>query len=178
MINPNFDSLDDFKITTSNYDAEFGSAGGALLQVTTKSGAKQIHGSLFEFLRNSAANAADPFTLQNPPLRWNQFGGSFGAPIRKNRIFVFADYQGRAVALVDRSSPQSQLKLNGTATYPAAAGGVARVCGVSPPIRLLQRQLHPSVAQLDPVLVPQFLVCIRTSHNHPASAAWSDRKRR
>ncbi len=94
VINPNFDSLEDFKVTTSNYDAEFGSAGGALLQVTTKSGSNQIHGSLFEFLRNSAANAADPFTLENPPLRWNQFGGSFGAPIRKDSIFVFVDYQG------------------------------------------------------------------------------------
>lgn len=94
VINPNLDSLQDFKISTSNYDAEFGSAAGALLEVTTKSGSNQIHGSLFEFLRNSAATAADPFTLQNPPLRWNQFGGSFGAPIRKDRIFVFADYQG------------------------------------------------------------------------------------
>jgi hypothetical protein len=88
------DSLQDFKISTSNHDAEFGSAAGALMQATTKSGTNQIHGSLFEFLRNSAANAADPFTLQNPPLRWNQFGGSFGAPVQKNRIFVFLDYQG------------------------------------------------------------------------------------
>ena len=60
VINPNLDSLENFKVTTSNYDAEFGSAGGALLQVTAKSGTNQIHGTLFQFLRNSAANAADP----------------------------------------------------------------------------------------------------------------------
>ncbi|HEX4769751.1 MAG TPA: carboxypeptidase-like regulatory domain-containing protein [Bryobacteraceae bacterium] len=94
VINPSLDSLQDFKVSTSNYDAEFGSAAGALVQATTKSDTNQIHGSLFEFLRNSAANAADPFTLQNPPLRWNQFGGSFGGSIRKDRIFVFGDYQG------------------------------------------------------------------------------------
>ncbi len=94
VINPNLDSLQDFKVSTGNYDVEFGSAAGALLQATTKSGTNRIHGSLFEFLRNSAANAADPFTLQNPPLRWNQFGGSFGGPIRKDRVFLFADYQG------------------------------------------------------------------------------------
>src|SRR6185437_2839999 len=53
VINPNLDSLQDFKISTSNYDAEFGSAAGALLQATTKSGTNQVHGSLFEFLRNA-----------------------------------------------------------------------------------------------------------------------------
>lgn len=94
VINPNIDSLQDFKVTTSNYDAEFGSASGALIQATTASGTNHIHGTLFEFLRNNVANAADPFTLQNPPIRWNQFGGSIGAPIRKNRMFAFFDYQG------------------------------------------------------------------------------------
>lgn len=94
VINPNIDSLQDFKVTTSNYDAEFGSASGALIQATTSSGTNQFHGTLFEFLRNNVTNAADPFTLQNPPIRWNQFGGSLGAPILKNRLFGFFDYQG------------------------------------------------------------------------------------
>jgi hypothetical protein len=94
VINPNIDSLQDFKVTTSNYDAEFGSASGALLQATTASGTNQFHGTLFEFLRNNITNAADPFTLQNPPIRWNQFGGSLGAPVLKNRLFGFFDYQG------------------------------------------------------------------------------------
>src|SRR5450432_2004825 len=94
VVNPNLDSLQDFKVSTSNYDAEFGSASGALLQATTKSGTNRWHGSLFEFLRNSVANAADPFTLLNPPLRWNQFGGSVGGPIVKDKLFGFFDYQG------------------------------------------------------------------------------------
>ncbi len=94
VINPNLDSLQDFKVTTSNYDAEFGSVSGALLQATTKSGANQWHGSLFEFLRNDFFNAADHFTSLNPPLRWNQFGGSVGGAIVKNKVFFFFDYQG------------------------------------------------------------------------------------
>jgi hypothetical protein len=94
VINPNLDSLQDFKVSTSNYDAEFGSASGALIQATTKSGTNQWHGSAFEFLRNSLANASDTFTRLNPPLRWNQFGGSLGAPILKDKLFGFFDYQG------------------------------------------------------------------------------------
>jgi hypothetical protein len=94
VINPNIDALQEFKVSTSNYDAEFGSASGALVQATTKSGTNQWHGSLFEYLRNNVTNAADPFTRQNPPLRWNQFGGSVGAPIVKDKLFGFFDYQG------------------------------------------------------------------------------------
>ncbi len=94
VINPDIDSLQDFKVSTSNYDAEFGSVSGALIQATTKSGTNQWHGSLFEFLRNNITNATNPFTQLNPPLRWNQFGGSVGAPILKDKLFGFFDYQG------------------------------------------------------------------------------------
>ncbi|MGI8959042.1 MAG: TonB-dependent receptor domain-containing protein [Bryobacteraceae bacterium] len=94
VVNPNIDSLQEFKVSTSNYDAEFGSAAGALIQATTQSGTNQLHGSLFEFLRNNLTNAANPFTSLNPPLRWNQFGGSIGAPVIKDMLFGFFDYQG------------------------------------------------------------------------------------
>ena len=94
VINPNIDSLQEFKVTTSNYDASFGSVAGALLQATTKSGTNSFHGSLFEYLRNDAFNAANWAAQQDLPLRWNQFGGSFGGPILKNKLFFFADYQG------------------------------------------------------------------------------------
>ncbi|HUY12169.1 MAG TPA: TonB-dependent receptor [Terriglobia bacterium] len=94
VINPNMDSLQEFKVTTSNYDAEFGSVSGALLQATTKSGTNQFHGTLFEFLRNDIFNSADPFTQLNPPFQWNQFGGSIGGPIKKDKLFFFGDFQG------------------------------------------------------------------------------------
>jgi hypothetical protein len=94
VINPNVDSLQQFKISTSNYDAEFGAASGALIQATTKSGTNQWHGSLFEYLQNNLTNATNPFTQINPPLHWNQFGGSVGFPILKDKLFGFFDYQG------------------------------------------------------------------------------------
>jgi hypothetical protein len=94
VVNPNIDALQEFKVSTSNYDAEFGSASGALVQATTKSGTNQIHGSLFEYLRNDITNAADQFSGINPKIRWNQFGGSVGAPIIKDKLFGFFDYQG------------------------------------------------------------------------------------
>jgi Carboxypeptidase regulatory-like domain len=94
VINPNVDSLQEFKVSTSNYEAEFGSAAGALIQATTRSGTNELHGTAFEFLRNSFTNATDPFTQLNPPLRWNQFGGSIGGPLIKNKLFGFFDYQG------------------------------------------------------------------------------------
>jgi hypothetical protein len=94
VINPNIDSLQEFKVTTSNYDAEFGSVAGALLQATTKSGTNRFHGSLFEYLRNDKFNANDRFSGVNLPLRWNQFGGTLGGPVIKNKLFFFGDYQG------------------------------------------------------------------------------------
>ena len=86
--------MQEFKVTTSDYDAQFGSVAGALMQATTKSGTNQYHGSLFEYLRNDYFNAKDRFSGINLPLRWNQFGGTFGGPIVKDKLFFFGDYQG------------------------------------------------------------------------------------
>jgi hypothetical protein len=94
VVNPNIDSLQEFKITTSDYDAQFGSVAGALMQATTKSGSNSFHGSLFEYLRNDVFDANDWASGQSLPLRWNQFGGSVGGPILKDKMFFFADYQG------------------------------------------------------------------------------------
>lgn len=93
VVNPNPDALEEFKVTSSNYDAEFGNVSGALLQSVTKSGTNRYHGSLFEYLRNDKFNAANPFTGVNPPIRWNQFGGSLGGPILKGKLFTFFAYQ-------------------------------------------------------------------------------------
>ena len=94
VINPNIDSLEEMKVTTSNYDAEFGSVAGSLIQATTKSGTNRFHGSAFEYLRNNAFNAQNPFAPGSLGLHWNQFGGSVGGPILKDRLFFFGDYQG------------------------------------------------------------------------------------
>ena len=98
IINPNIDSLQELKVTTSNYDAEFGSVAGALMQATTKSGTNQVHGTGFEYLQNDIFDSANPFTQLKPPLRWNQFGGSLGGPIMKNKLFHLRRLPGIAPA--------------------------------------------------------------------------------
>jgi hypothetical protein len=96
VINPPAESVQEFKYTSADFDAEFARAGGAVIQVQTKSGTNDFHGSLFEYLQNSYLNARNPFTQPNgpAPLRWNQFGGSIGGPIRRDKLFFFGDYQG------------------------------------------------------------------------------------
>ena len=90
------DSVQEVKVTTSNYDAEYGKVGGGVIQITTKSGTNTLHGSAFEYYRSSGFNAANPFTEPNGPAAnvWNQFGGSLGGPIKKDKLFFFGDYQG------------------------------------------------------------------------------------
>ncbi len=99
VVNPPPDSLDQMKVTTSNYDAEFGRSGGSFVEYSTKSGTNQFHGDLFEFLRNDFFNARNEFTEAPPsrqqPLRFNQFGGSIGGPIIRNKLFFFGTYQGQ-----------------------------------------------------------------------------------
>lgn len=104
VINPTLESVTEAKITTANYDAEFGVASAGVVSAQTKSGTNQIHGSAFEFLRNNVMQARNPFTQSReipnsggkliPLTQWNQFGASFGGPILKNKLFYFGDYQG------------------------------------------------------------------------------------
>lgn len=115
IINPNMDSLQELKVTTSSYDAEFGSVAGALIQATTKSGTNQLHGTGFEYLQNDIFNSANPFTQLKPPVRWNQFGGSLGGPIKKDKLFIFGDYQG--------SRQRNGASLLTTVPTPAERGG-------------------------------------------------------
>ncbi len=95
---PNPDAIQEFKIQTSQYDAQYGRGVGANVNVVTKSGTNQFHGSLFEFLRNDALDANDFFSnrtgQKKPILRQNQFGGTFGGPIKKEKLFFFGSYQG------------------------------------------------------------------------------------
>ena len=93
-----FSSIDDiqeFKVLTYTYSAEYGERAGPTVLVTTKSGSNQFHGSLFEFFRNTVLDASTPFVNKTPQYNLNQFGGSFGGPIQKDKTFFFADYQAK-----------------------------------------------------------------------------------
>ena len=98
VINPTLESVTQTKVTTQNYDAEFGEALAGVVTVQTKSGTNDWHGSVFEFRRTGWGQARNPFTQPPdkplPAIKWNQFGGSIGGPIIKNRLFFFGDYQG------------------------------------------------------------------------------------
>ncbi len=92
---PNLDSIAEFRILTSNADAEYGGYSGGLINVVTKSGGDQFHGDLFEFLRNTSLDARGFFDPTLASFQQNQFGGTFGGPIKKDKVFFFADYQGQ-----------------------------------------------------------------------------------
>ena len=93
---PNLESISEFKVQVGNSDAEF-ATGGAVVNVITRSGSNELHGSAFEFLRNQVFDARNFFDAAKPPFQQNQFGGAIGGPIRRNKTFFFADYQGLRV---------------------------------------------------------------------------------
>lgn len=119
------ESVQEFQVNQNGFSAEFGRAGGAVINVVTKSGTNAFHGGLFEFFRDEALNANDPITKANqsrrgqpnvrPPLRINQFGGRVGGPIVKNRAFFFFTYDGQ------RSDIPQVLDVPNLSTAPAAA---------------------------------------------------------
>jgi len=103
---PNLDAIQEVRMITNNASAEFGNFQGGVINVTIKSGTNEYHGSAFEFFRNDKLNAnnwgrnwslaADPKTGKAPrsPIRWNEFGGTLGGPIKRDKLFFFGDYQG------------------------------------------------------------------------------------
>jgi hypothetical protein len=98
VVLPPPDALSEFRVQTNNYSAQYGRSGGAILNATIKSGTNQIHGDVWEYLRNDAFDAADFFEDQGGvpkgEFRQNDFGGTVGGPIIKNKLFFFADYDG------------------------------------------------------------------------------------
>ncbi len=115
LINPPPDALAEFKVSTSNYSAEFGHSAGAVVNASIKSGTNQIHGDLWEYLRNDFLDAHDwvtPPTAATPEYRQNQFGATLGFPLLKNHLFFFGDAQANRIVI---GVPQNPL------TVPTAA---------------------------------------------------------
>ena len=99
LLDPNPDAIAEFRLLTSNYTAEYGRNGGGIISEVIKSGTNQIHGSAFEFFRNRVLDANDffniPLGIPRLDLKRNQFGGTLGGPIRKDKVFFFVAYQGQ-----------------------------------------------------------------------------------
>ncbi len=111
---PNLDSIQEFRIVTNNFDAEYGNYSGGQINVITKPGTNRFHGSAFEFLRNSAFDGTNYFSTTKDDHKQNQFGGTIGGPIKRDKLFFFADYQGNRVIL-------GQSGTLGTTVVPSAA---------------------------------------------------------
>jgi hypothetical protein len=140
IVNP--DAIAEFKIQTSLFDAGYGRNPGASVNVVTKSGSNSFHGSAFEFFRNTVLNANDFFRLQNtapnnsePILNQNQYGGTFGGPIKKDKLFVFVayqeTYQKNGFTILASGNPTvppldmpGAVKRSNDATYRAFLGGL------------------------------------------------------
>jgi hypothetical protein len=99
MVRPPLDALNEFTVQTSNYSAQFGAAAGGVVNAVTKSGTNQVHGSAYDFLRNDHLDAVNFFAPSGskPLLVQNQYGGSLGAPLKKDRAWIFAAYEGEHI---------------------------------------------------------------------------------
>src|ERR1700688_1650273 len=132
------DAIQEFSVLTSNYSAEYGKTSGGVVNAVSRAGTNEFHGSVYEFLRNSALDARNYFDSSIPPFKRNQFGGSAGGPIRKDRTFVFGDYEGI----------RQSLGLTSVVTVPSAAARSGQLCSMpgTPPA------CAPTTVTVDPAV--------------------------
>jgi hypothetical protein len=116
---PSIDAIQEFKVLSYNYSAEFGTRAGPTVLVTTKSGSNNFHGSLFEFFRNTKLNAKSFFATKKEQFNLNQFGGALGGAIQKDKTFFFADYQAtrKRNGVVFNGLVPTQDMINGDYTF-------------------------------------------------------------
>ena len=113
LLTGSLDTISEFKVQTSDYGAEYGRAGGSYVNIVTKSGTNQFHGSVFEYFRNDILDAENFFavkTAPKPKFRYNNFGGNIGGPIRRNSTFFFVNYEGS----------RQRIGITGSGTVPSA----------------------------------------------------------
>lgn len=106
-LRPNIDAVSEFKVLTSVFSAEYGHTAGGVISIQSRSGTNELHGNVFEFLRNDALNASNffrnPVDPKKAPLKQNMFGGTLGGPIKKNKTFFFADYGGYRLSKINEA---------------------------------------------------------------------------
>ena len=125
------DALQEFKVSTSTQDPSAGMHSGASVNAVMKSGTNAVHGDLFEFVRNNAFNARDFFSIKNDGLKRNQFGGTIGGPIKKDKVFFFAGYQGTTIRQSPTDNtvfvPTAQMLAGNFTTFMSPACNAGRV---------------------------------------------------
>jgi len=152
---PNLDSIEEFRILTSNFDAEYGEFSGGQISVITKSGTNSFHGSAFDFLRNTALDARNYFSPTRGVFRQNQFGGTVGGPIRKDKIFFFADYQGtRQTQGIDTGNISVPSTADRNGNLIDQAGNLTGSVGGPYFANLLSQKLGYTVVSGEPYYIP------------------------
>src|SRR5579863_570865 len=132
------DAVQEFSVLTSNYSAEYGRTSGGVINALTKSGTNNYHGSVYEYLRNSAVDAANFFDnangLPKPHFERNQFGAAVGGPIVKDNTFFFADYEGlRSNQGITTEAFVPSAAVRGIGTGPGGGAGPSMVCSIPQP---------------------------------------------
>jgi len=120
-MNPNIEVTSEFRIVQVGYKAEYGGGGTGLVLMTTKSGTNEYHGAAWEFLRNQALDARNWFAAQKAPFRENIFGGAIGGPIKRNKLFFFATYEGTKNKISNLTGAGRGLTAEFFQTLPTAA---------------------------------------------------------
>jgi carboxypeptidase family protein len=168
-VQPTPDSIAEFRVLSNTFDAEYGRNSGAVINVVTKSGTNSLHGNVYEFLRNQKFNAKGFLDLRRPDDKQNQFGGTLGGPIVKDRTFFFASYEGRRVVhgissdqvtvptAAQRNGDFSATPFTGAVSDPLVAGILNERCGVDAVATPNYADLFPGnqvpVSCFDPVAV-------------------------
>ncbi len=149
---PNVDAVQEFSVQTSSFDAQYGRGVGGVVNVVTKSGTNEFHGTLFEFFRNYKLNAANFFSGRDA-LKRNQFGGALGGPVRKDRTFFFGSYQGTRIRSSTpgavRTSPSEAMK-NGNFSEWLRPNGQGAIRDPLAPAQVFPGNLIPR-SRIDPV---------------------------
>jgi len=164
---PNLDSVQEFRVLTSNFDAQYGNYSGGQVLLLTKTGTNQLHGDMFEFLRNTNLDARNYFSAQRAQFSQNQFGGTLGGPIRRDKVFFFGDYQGTRMtqgidtgrisipSLADRSGNLSDLagSLTGTVNGEAWAESLSQRLGYA--VHAGERYYTPGCTAVSECVLPR-----------------------
>ena len=143
--NFNFDAISEFKLQTNDYSAQYGQGAGSVMEIVTKSGTNQFHGSLYEFQRNSFDEARNFFATSVPPYNRNEFGATFGGPIKKDKTFFFVEYAGLRQAIANGSGGQGTPEIIPVPTA-AERNGAVTITGANGQPETLQVPLN-SVAK-------------------------------
>ncbi|MCU1262372.1 MAG: Cna B-type protein [Bryobacterales bacterium] len=148
------ESTEEFKVLTNNMSAEFGRTGGGIISVISKSGTNQFHGSLFEYLRNAAINANEFFANKAGvpvlPFVFNQFGGSVGGPIKKDKLFFFFNYEGVRESITTDSVVTSPTLLQRAGDFSQTFTSTGALITIYDPTTTRPDPAHPGSYMRDP----------------------------